>query len=243
MAKTLHNEERYVRLLAGDGTALTETGGALDIAGTVSLSGDVTSATHDNLNCNANLQISDTDLAFGQGLMDASIPVVIASNQTSVNVSDASAQTSLATIAGAISGSEVQADIVASLPAGDNNIGNVDIVTTPVVGTHGNANPSPTLTGSNTWDNSSSIDCQYHSKLSAFGSVNPDTQVTVKLQQSQNNSDFYDTGVAWVSMGVSAQDFQLSIDNAGARYYRLAYQETDATPGVTNNVGTIAAKH
>lgn len=35
------------------------------------------------------------------------------------------------TIAGAVSGTEMQVDIVASLPAGDNNIGNVDIVSMP----------------------------------------------------------------------------------------------------------------
>lgn len=35
------------------------------------------------------------------------------------------------TIAGAVSGTEMQVDVVAALPAGDNNIGNVDIVTMP----------------------------------------------------------------------------------------------------------------
>lgn len=39
--------------------------------------------------------------------------------------------TDTSTIAGAVSGTEMQVDIVASLPAGDNNIGNVDVVTMP----------------------------------------------------------------------------------------------------------------
>lgn len=37
----------------------------------------------------------------------------------------------LATVAGAVSGSEMQVDVVASLPAGTNNIGDVDVVTQP----------------------------------------------------------------------------------------------------------------
>jgi hypothetical protein len=42
----------------------------------------------------------------------------------------------LVTLAGAVSGTEVQADIVAALPAGTNNIGDVDVLTMPgVVGT------------------------------------------------------------------------------------------------------------
>ena len=84
---TAHSEKSlYARLLDGSGTALTSTGGALDVSST--LSGDVTSATHDNFNCNANLQISDTDLAFGQAAMVASLPVVIASDQSTLVVGD-----------------------------------------------------------------------------------------------------------------------------------------------------------
>jgi len=45
--------------------------------------------------------------------------------------SDDPAVTSLQTLDNAISGSEMQVDVVAALPAGDNNIGNVDIVSVP----------------------------------------------------------------------------------------------------------------
>lgn len=81
----------------------------------------------------------------GQETMANSEPVVIASDQSAVPVSAASlplpsgaatsakqdtGNTSLATIAGAVAGTEMQVD-VASIAAGDNNIGNVDVVTVP----------------------------------------------------------------------------------------------------------------
>lgn len=37
------------------------------------------------------------------------------------------------TVAGAVSGTEMQVDVVAALPAGDNNIGNVDVITLPAL--------------------------------------------------------------------------------------------------------------
>lgn len=46
-------------------------------------------------------------------------------------VSDTVAQGSLSTLAGAIDGTEMQVDIVAPLPAGTNNIGDVDVLTMP----------------------------------------------------------------------------------------------------------------
>lgn len=49
-------------------------------------------------------------------------------NSAAILSDTASMDTNLGTIAGAVSGSEMQVDVVAALPAGDNNIGNVDIV-------------------------------------------------------------------------------------------------------------------
>lgn len=64
----------------------------------------------------------------GQTTMANSSPVVIASNQSAVAVSNAG----LTALNGAITGTEVQVDIVAPLPAGTNNIGDVDVLTLPV---------------------------------------------------------------------------------------------------------------
>lgn len=92
--------------------------------------------------------------SLGQKAMTASLPVVIASDQSAIAVSMAAVPTGGATaanqstiighvdglegllttidadtgtIAGAVAGSEMQVDIVGALPAGTNNIGDVDI--------------------------------------------------------------------------------------------------------------------
>ena len=106
---------------------------------------------------------ADNDVDAGQQLSAASVPVVIASDQSAVAVDGsgvtqpvshaaltelaaainassqldvniaASAATvavsnaGITTIAGAVSGTEMQVDVVAALPAGTNNIGDVDI--------------------------------------------------------------------------------------------------------------------
>lgn len=60
----------------------------------------------------------------------ASLPLptgaATAANQTTGN-------TSLATLAGAVAGTEVQVDVVAALPAGNNNIGDVDVASLPAL--------------------------------------------------------------------------------------------------------------
>lgn len=67
----------------------------------------------------------------------ASLPLpsgaaTLAEQQTQ-STSLASAVTALQILDNVVSGSEAQVDVVAALPAGDNNIGNVDIVTMPAV--------------------------------------------------------------------------------------------------------------
>jgi len=49
-------------------------------------------------------------------------------NSTAILADTANMDTNLGTVAGAVTGTEMQVDVVAALPAGDNNIGNVDVV-------------------------------------------------------------------------------------------------------------------
>ena len=56
-----------------------------------------------------------------------------AGNQTTANTALVAIQTSVETIDNAIAGSEMQVDVVGSLPAGDNNIGNVDVLSLPSI--------------------------------------------------------------------------------------------------------------
>ena len=52
-------------------------------------------------------------------------------NSDAILADTANMDTNLGTVAGAVSSGQMQVDVVASIPAGDNNIGNVDIVTLP----------------------------------------------------------------------------------------------------------------
>lgn len=87
-----------------------------------------------NADGSMNAVVTATDLDI-RDLSDSSDSVSIGDGTDSVVVSaagemqvrDDDAITELETIAGAVSGTEMQVDVVASLPAGDNNIGNVDL--------------------------------------------------------------------------------------------------------------------
>jgi hypothetical protein len=101
---------------------------------------------------NAEGQANDYDVTTGAGAVDASVQrVTLASDDPAVvdlaalEVLSTAANALLTTIDGdtggiltavqildnAISGSEMQVDVVAALPAGTNNIGDVDIATVP----------------------------------------------------------------------------------------------------------------
>lgn len=87
-----------------------------------------------NLNVQAN-DLDIRDLSHGQDSVqigDGTETAAVSVNNE-LQVVDDGANTSLSTIAGAVSGSEMQVDIVASLPAGTNTIGAVDVNTLDVV--------------------------------------------------------------------------------------------------------------
>lgn len=113
------------------------------------------------------------------------------------------------------------------------NTGAVTISVLPTVGSHANTSNAQTTIGTDE-KSTNSIDCQYVSKIVAFGSV--DQACTVTLQQSQDNSNFYSTGLTYVAS--TAEDFYISLSGAGARYYQLSYSASGTT--VT---ATIAGKN
>jgi len=84
------------------------------------------------------LTVDATNLDI-RDLTDASDSVKIGDGTETANVNasnelqvrDDDANTDLDTIAGAVAGTEMQVDVVASLPAGTNNIGDVDVLTQP----------------------------------------------------------------------------------------------------------------
>jgi len=92
---------------------------------------------------NAVLDTIETNTDFGTvtggGTETGALRVTLATNSTGVlSVDDNGSSltvdnTDLTTLAGAVSGSEMQVDVVAALPAGTNNIGDVDVATLPGV--------------------------------------------------------------------------------------------------------------
>ena len=224
------NEQMYVMLKDGSGNVLSSTGGALDVGAT--FSGDVTSATADNFLVNANIQVGDADVAYGQGLMNASLPVCIASDQSTLNVdgsgvtqpvsavslplpTGAATEASISSIDGKITACNTGAVVVSSQPALTNSdVVSAEVTLVPVVGSQANLWNAATpglATGS------TAVDCQYVSKLSIFGSNTTDTN-TLDVQYSQDNSNFYNSGVQ-ITLGPG--DFNVDIPSCGARYVRL----------------------
>lgn len=123
-------------------------------------------------------------------------------------------------------------DIASAIPTGNNNIGNMDILSltgTPAIGTEGNA-WSAALTG--VAGNSASIDLQYVSAVDIFGNVSAATDISVYL--SQDNTNFYDSGI--VIEISSAENFAVMDLPIGTRYIRLQ-SSNDVTA-----TATIAAK-
>lgn len=81
--------------------------------------------------------VTTTPAVTGGGTEAAAQRVTLANDSTGVlSVDDGGGSltidaSELTTLAGAVSGTEMQVDLVAPIPAGDNNIGNVDVATLP----------------------------------------------------------------------------------------------------------------
>ena len=119
-------------------------------------------------------------------------------------------------------------DIQSALPAGTNNIGDVDIASTPVVGTHANAwNAAAVAAGGD----SNVVDTQYQSNISVFG--NADAATTITAYVSQDGTNFYKTSNE-VTLS-AAGDFHFTFVTA-ARYVRLR------SSAVATITATIAGK-
>ena len=218
MSLSLSKQSSYVRLLDGTGTALTSTTGVLDV--NVSTALEVTQSTHDSLNCNATLQISNADLAFGQTTKALSLPVTVVSDQGNLAVSQGTHDSLNCNATLQIADTDLafgQAAMAASLPVTiANNQSALDTAVT-VIPTAGTQN--------NVWNNatvvldevSSAIDCQYVKHVDIFG-INTTGVGNLTVQMSQDGTTYYDTGT-WVFTS-DATDFHGSL-SVGARYIRL----------------------
>ena len=131
-------------LFDGSGNAISSTGGALHISdggGSITIDGTVSvsdftfdyaeDAAHTTGDVGAFVLAVRQDTKASTAGTDGDYAALIQDADGDLYVSDTVAQGSLSTIAGAVSGTEMQVDIVASLPAGTNNIGDVDIASMP----------------------------------------------------------------------------------------------------------------
>lgn len=76
---------------------------------------------------NVNVNMAGTDAAAGAGIINAQTQRVTIATDDEVNNLLGTIDADTSTLAGAVSGTEMQVDVVAALPAGTNNIGDVDI--------------------------------------------------------------------------------------------------------------------
>jgi hypothetical protein len=76
-----------------------------------------------------------------------SLPTVTETNSAAILADTAAIDTNVSTIAGAVSGTEMQVDVVAALPAGTNNIGDVDVVSVTLPSTVYNGQTTVTTAG------------------------------------------------------------------------------------------------
>jgi len=98
-------------------------------------------------------------------------------------------------------------------------------VTFPVVGTHANAwSASATVSAGAT---SNSIDLQYNYRISYFGAVTNTASLTLALQVSQDNTNFYQAATNTITAGTTSP-FHYSTETA-ARYARLSVSGVSAT--------------
>lgn len=189
---SLSNEHKYARLLAADGTSLTVTGSALDVnLASGSLAVDL-SANDDSVLvygnnggskvaiavegagrvlCDSNLQISNTDLAFGQTTMNACLPVAIASDQPALEVNATSFD-------------------IRQLSSSD--VVSAEISTFPVAGSQDNAWSNATVSSS---DYSAAVDCTHAGNVSIFG-INSTGNGMIRVFVSQDDVTYYETGVS-----------------------------------------------
>ncbi len=259
MASYVNKQAQYARMLAADGTALTETAGALDVnlaSGSLAVSID---------------QSTDSVQIYGNdgGANRAILTDAAGHLQVDVLIADlpsgAATESSLASVDGKLPASIGQKAKAASLAvtlASDED--DVNIAAAQLPASLGAAAPGASLsvvqdtTGgwsvdstlqnvpvagsqNNAWNNASpaingtstAIDCQYSKEVDVFGK-NTTGDGVLTLQLSQDNVTYYDSAY---SVNVSAATDFHGHFCLGARYVRLK-----SSVGMTALYATVAAK-
>lgn len=102
----------------------------------------------------------------------------------------------------------------------------VNVSTVPVVGTQANAwSASATISAGAT---SNAIDLQYNYQISFFGTVTNTASITLTLEVSQDNSNWYTTTASLTVTAGTTSNFHSS-ETTAARYVRLSASGVSAT--------------
>ena len=198
---------------------------------------------------NVNMNLAGSDAQAGEGTISATTQrVTIATDDDGV--------AHLATIAGAVS-TEMQVDVVGSLPAGDNNIGNVDIASALPAGSNaigklaansgvdiGDVDVTSMPTNSATISNQtrdatsyatltgSALTTDNQGIFSYVIQITSTDNCTLKVQGSNDNSNFVDDDMAEVTIATGASG--LISGTSFFKFLRLQFKSS-ATNGTTVN--------
>jgi hypothetical protein len=198
---------------------------------------------------NVNMNLAGSDAQAGEGTISATTQrVTIATDDDGV--------AHLATIAGAVS-TEMQVDVVGSLPAGDNNIGNVDIASALPAGSNAigklaansgvdigdvdvTSMPTNSATISNQTRDATSYATLTGSPLTTDNQgifsyviqITGTDNCTLKVQGSNDNSNFVDDDMAEVTIATGASG--LISGTSFFKFLRLQFKSS-ATNGTTVN--------
>ena len=102
-------------------------------SGTTIAADEVASALHQRIKLSLGADGSATDALGGAGSASAGVMRTVTASDSPEIALLTAIQTAVEIIDNAISGSEMQVDLVGSIPAGTNNIGDVDVLTLPAL--------------------------------------------------------------------------------------------------------------
>lgn len=106
---------------------VSDAGGALTVDGTVAVTHAALTELAAAINASSQMDCNVAASALPTGAATSAKQDTIIGHLDGVEALLGTIDTNVATVAGAVSGTEMQVDVVAALPAGNNNIGDVDI--------------------------------------------------------------------------------------------------------------------
>ena len=245
-AATAANQATIIGHVDGVETLITSTNTKLDAIKTAV---ELLDNSVDGNYLNVNMNLAGSDAQAGEGTISATTQrVTIATDDDGV--------AHLATIAGAVS-TEMQVDVVGSLPAGDNNIGNVDIASALPAGSNaigklaansgvdiGDVDVTSMPTNSATISNQtrdatsyatltgSALTTDNQGIFSYVIQITSTDNCTLKVQGSNDNSNFVDDDMAEVTIATGASG--LISGTSFFKFLRLQFKSS-ATNGTTVN--------